>query len=98
MPMRLPQDEDLIELAHNLDMDLTGEEVEEFQALIPTLFQAYHSLEQMPSDLPAIKYPHRSAGQRPSRSGTILSAAPHRRSQRLQKIGRCGRCRRRSSR
>ena len=31
MSIRLPQDEDLIELAYNLDIELTSEEIEEFQ-------------------------------------------------------------------
>ena len=74
MSIRLPQDEDLIELAYNLDIELTSEEIEEFQEFIPDLFESYKNLAQMPSDLPAIKYTNRSSGQRPSRTDDPYNA------------------------
>ena len=68
MPLRLPEDDDLYNLASELDINLTAKEGEDFQSVLPGLFEGYHRLEQMPSDLPLIKYPNRSVGARPPRT------------------------------
>ena len=68
MPLRLPEDDDLYNLASELHIGLTAKEVEDFQSVLPALFEGYHRLDQMPSDLPFIKYPNRSVGARPPRT------------------------------
>ena len=42
MPSRLPEDDDLYNLASELDIDLTAQEVEDFQSVLPALFEGYH--------------------------------------------------------
>ncbi len=74
MALRLPSNEDLRNLAIANHFQLSDEEVESFQAIIPGLFDAYESLERMPSPHERVKYPERDAGFRPSREDDPFNA------------------------
>ena len=67
MAIRLPTADDLRDAAAANHFELTDEELEAFQAMIPGLFGAYEALERMPDPHIPIKYRDRDPGYRPSR-------------------------------
>ena len=67
MGIRRPTEDDLRMLAADNYFDLSDEEVDDFQALIPGLFRAYDQLERMPLPAAPLKYRDRDPGYRPSR-------------------------------
>lgn len=74
MPLRPPTADDLRRLAVAHHFELTNEEVEAYQALMPDMFAALDALDQMPSHLPPITYRDRDPGRRPSRQEDSLNA------------------------
>ena len=66
MTIRRPTSEDLRRLAEANHFEITGEEMEAFEAMIPGLFESYDRLSQLPERRPALRYPSRDAGSRPS--------------------------------
>lgn len=74
MALRKPTEQDLRRLAQENRFQLTDEELESFQALIPGLFQSYESLDRMPLPKEPLKYPDRDPGQRPSPQDDPLNA------------------------
>ena len=69
MPIRLPTAEELRRSAAANYIELSDQELADFQALIPDLFASYQQLEQMPMPREPLKYPERDPGYRPSREG-----------------------------
>lgn len=74
MALRKPSAEDLRRLAAANHFDVTNEEVDTYLSLIPDMFAALDSLDQAPSNLPAITYRDRDSGRRPSRQADPLNA------------------------
>ncbi len=66
MIVRRPTPEDLRRLAEANHFEITDEEMEAFEAMIPGLFESYDRLSQLPEKRPALRYPSRDAGSRPS--------------------------------
>jgi Asp-tRNA(Asn)/Glu-tRNA(Gln) amidotransferase C subunit len=57
MPLRLPTADDLKELAAASHFRLTPEELTDFQALIPGMFETLEALDQMPSAVAPLNTP-----------------------------------------
>ena len=74
MTYRLPTAEDLKKLAAASQFELSEEELEAFQALLPGLFDNYEMLERTPEHKEPLKYPDRGPGRRPSREEDPLNA------------------------
>lgn len=74
MRYRLPTPEDLKRSAAANHFELTEQEFEAFQALIPQLFDTYELLEKMPQPREPIKYRDRDPGHRPSREEDPFNA------------------------
>ena len=74
MTLRKPSAEDLRRLAAANHFEVTNEEVEAYLSLIPDMFAALDSLDQAPSNLPAITYRDRDPGRRPQRQDDPLNA------------------------
>ena len=66
MALRLPTSKELQRLAKANHFQLSDEELESFQALIPGLFESYELLDRMPLPSEPLKYRDRDAGQRPT--------------------------------
>ena len=66
MIVRRPTSEDLRRLAEANHFEITHEEMEAFQAMIPGLFESYDRLSQLPDTHPPLRYPSRDAGSRPA--------------------------------
>ena len=66
MNVRRPTSQDLHRIAEANHFDITDEEMNAFQAMIPGLFESYDILAQLPEQRPPLKYPSRDAGSRPS--------------------------------
>ena len=66
MIIRRPTSQDLIRLANANHFEITDDEMEAFEAMIPGLFESYDSLAQLPEQRPHLRYPSRDAGSRPS--------------------------------
>ena len=67
MALRLPEAEDLREMAAANHFELSPEEVADFRSLLPSLFTSLDELDQMPSAPPVSTYQERNPGNRPSR-------------------------------
>ena len=74
MALRLPTEKDLHRLAKANHFQLSQNELEAFQALIPGLFENYELLDQMPLPREPLKYRDRDPGQRPTRREDPLNA------------------------
>ncbi|MCI0794607.1 MAG: amidase, partial [Chloroflexi bacterium] len=74
MALRLPTPEDLHQLAADNYFELSQEELDAFQELIPGLFQSYELLERMPSPREPLQYSDRDPGQRPQPSEDPFNA------------------------
>ena len=74
MALRLPTARDLQKLAKANHFRLSEEELEGFQALIPGLFEAYETLDQMPLPREPLKYRDRDSGSRPPRQEDPFNA------------------------
>ena len=74
MALRKPTAQDLRRLAQENNFQLTDEELEGFQALLPGLFESYDTLDRMPLPKAPLKYPHRDPGRRPSHQDDPLNA------------------------
>ena len=66
MTVRPPTKEMLQELAELNHFSLSGKELEDFHEIISDLFDGFHKLEQMPSNLPVARHGERRSGNRPS--------------------------------
>ena len=66
MTIRRPTREDLLRLAGANHFEITGAEMEAFEAMIPGLFDSYDALAQMPEQHAPLRYPSRILGSRPS--------------------------------
>ena len=66
MALRKPTGDDLRRLAEAHNFELSEEEVEAFQSMLPGMFTSLDELDQKPSNLPAIAYRDRDPGIRPS--------------------------------
>ena len=67
MTIRRPTSQDLRRLAEANNFEISDDEMEAFESMIPGLFESYDSLVQTPEQRPALAYPSREAGVRPSR-------------------------------
>ncbi len=74
MALRQPTKEDLHRLAAGHNFELSAEEAEAYEALLPDMFAALDALDQAPANLPEITYHKRDPGNRPSRENDPLNA------------------------
>ena len=74
MTIRRPTTQDLLRLADANHFEITEEEMEAFEAMIPGLFESYDILAQLPEQRPALRYPNRDAGSRPNREDDPYNA------------------------
>ena len=74
MALRIPTGKDLERLAQANHFQLNEQEMADFQALIPGLFQAYDALDQMPEPKEPLKYRDRDPGRRPTPQEDPLNA------------------------
>ncbi|MBI3301481.1 MAG: amidase [Deltaproteobacteria bacterium] len=88
MALRQPTADDLRRLAAANHFELSTEEVEAYQSLMPDMFAALDALDQMPANLPAITYRERDPGRRPSRQEDPLNAIVRRCSVKGAKSGK----------
>ncbi|HEX3409170.1 MAG TPA: amidase [Candidatus Binataceae bacterium] len=65
MPLRLPTADDLHRLAAVGHFSLSREELTDFQALMPAMFETLDALDRMPLAEQPLKYPDRDPGSRP---------------------------------
>lgn len=73
MILRRPTAEDLLRAAETNYLELTEEELADFQALIPGQFASFDLLELMPCPPQPIKYKERDPGYRPSKEDDPLN-------------------------
>jgi amidase len=64
MALRLPDADDLQKLAAAGHFGLSAEELADFQALMPAMFETLDALDQTPQQAAPLKYPQRDAGTR----------------------------------
>ncbi|MBC2769515.1 amidase [Pusillimonas minor] len=64
MAYAFPGPQGISEISEQLELDLTPEEVGEYHAYLSALTPAFRLIEQLPDELPAVKYP-RTPGYRP---------------------------------
>lgn len=74
MALRPPTDDELKELAEANFFQLTDEELESFQELMPGMFELFEQLDRMPLPKEPLKYPTRDSGYRPSKEEDPLNA------------------------
>ena len=74
MPLRKPTRDDFRCLAHANHFELSAEEAEAYEAMLPDMFAALDALDQAPANLPEISYREREPGSRPSRADDPLNA------------------------
>lgn len=74
MALRRPSVEDLQRLAAANHFELSPEEVDAYQALLPDMFAALDALDQAPGQLPPLTYRERDPGNRPGRQEDPLNA------------------------
>src|ERR1700731_2929508 len=65
MALRLPTAEDLKRIGAASHFHLSADELNDFQALMPGMFETLEALERMPWTPAPLKYPDRDAGARP---------------------------------
>jgi amidase len=66
MALRRPSAEELKRIAEANHFTLSTEELEDFSAIIPGMFESLDALDQAPAPLPDRKYHHRDPGRRPA--------------------------------
>ena len=64
MALRLPSADDLQRLATASHFNLSSEELSDFQALMPAMFETLDALDRMATEEPPLKYPARDPGTR----------------------------------
>lgn len=74
MTLRPPTKEDLTRLAQARHFELTADEAEAYEALLPDMFAALDTLDQAPSNLPRVRFTDRDPGARPARGKDPLNA------------------------
>jgi amidase len=74
MALQRPTADDFRRLAAAHNFELTGEELEAYQALVPAMFAALDTLDQAPANRPEITYCNRNPGRRPPRQEDPLNA------------------------
>ena len=74
MPFRLPTAEDLLKLADDNYFELSDDELDQFQEMLPGLFSAYEVLDRIPLPATPLKYPDRDAGYKPPSSEDPFNA------------------------
>ena len=74
MPLRKPTRDDFHRLAQASHFELSAEEAEAYEAMLPDMFAALDALDQAPANLPEIRYREREPGNRPSRADDPLNA------------------------
>ena len=74
MTLRKPTKDDLHRLAQANHFELSAEEAEAYEAMLPDMFAALDALDQAPANLPEITYRERESGNRPSRADDPLNA------------------------
>ncbi len=74
MALRLPTSEDLHQLAADNYFELSQEELDAFQELIPGLFKSYEPLERMPASREPLQYRDRDPGYHPQPSEDPFNA------------------------
>lgn len=88
MALRQPSADDLRRLAVANHFELSAEEVEAYQSLMPDMFAALNALDQAPAHLPTITYHERDPGRRPSRQADPFNAIVRRCSVKGAKSGK----------
>jgi len=88
MALRQPSADDLRRLAVANHFELSAEEVEAYQSLMPEMFAALNALDQAPAHLPTITYHERDPGRRPSRQADPFNAIVRRCSVKGAKSGK----------
>lgn len=78
MALRQPTADDLQRLAAASHFRLSPDELVDFQALMPAMFETLDALDRMPLAAPIQKYPDRDAGSRPDRKSDPFNAIIHR--------------------
>jgi len=73
MTVTRPTLEQMTDIVDSFGMSMTPERVAEFMALMEGNFAAYDLIDQMPDDIPVVKYP-RTPGYRPSAAENPLNA------------------------
>src|SRR5262245_36681956 len=74
MALRRPTADDFRHLAATHHFELTNDELEAYQALMPTMFTALDALDQAPANRPEITYCERNPGRRPPRQEDPFNA------------------------
>ena len=88
MALRKPSVDDLRRLAAAYHFEMTEEEAEAYQALMPDMFAALDTLDQQPSNLPTITHRERDPGRRPARQEDPFNAIVRRCSVKGAKSGK----------
>ncbi|HEV8716979.1 MAG TPA: amidase [Candidatus Binatia bacterium] len=88
MALRQPTADELRRLAAAHNFELTGEELDAYQTLMPAMFALLDTLDQTPANLPDITYRERYSGRRPSRQEDPLNAIVRRCSVKGAKSGK----------
>ena len=73
MSVKRPTLEQMSDIVESLGMTMTKERVGEFLSLMEGNFAAYDLVDQMPDEIPVVKYP-RTPGYRPSPEENPLNA------------------------
>jgi amidase len=74
MPIRIPTEEDLLRLAEDNYFELSENELEQFQELLPRLFADFEVLNRIPLPATPLKYRDRDAGYKPPGSEDPFNA------------------------
>lgn len=88
MALRHPTADDLRRLAAANRFELSNEEIAAYQSLLPDMFAALDTLDQMPTNLPALTHCERDPGRRPNRQEDPLNAIVRRCSVKGAKSGK----------
>src|SRR5262245_1626220 len=88
MALRRPTADDFHRLATAHHFELTSDELEAYQALMPTMFAALDALDQAPANRPEITYCERNPGRRPFPQEDPLNAIVRRCSVKGAKSGK----------
>ena len=74
MAIRIPTEDDLIRLAEDNYFELSDNELEQFQELLPGLFADFEVLDRIPLPATPLKYRDRDPGYKPPRSEDPFNA------------------------
>jgi len=88
MALRPPTTDDLHRLAALNHFELSDEEITAYQSLLPDMFAALDTLDQLPTNLPSLTYRERNPGRRPGRQEDPLNAIVRRCSVKGAKSGK----------